>query len=118
VQPVPLKPNGARIKFRTIKTNTVVAVTYNAVCRAVGPGLIGFVAVSITGDGVELGPGGDDFPMCSPPKDGLTIMYAANSRQIAVRVPNPGEHTVQVLTVLGSTATAGDLSAHSIIIQD
>ncbi len=112
---VPLRDNNATtVAFRTVRDNTLVAVTYNAECAAVS-GVVGdHIKLWIVVDGR---PQPQEFSFCSAMVVDKRVRVAA-SRRAVVRVPTAGLHTVRVFAYLSDGTTAGELDDSSIVIED
>jgi hypothetical protein len=121
-QAIPLRQNGSTtLTFRTTEPNTFVAVTYNAVCYVQSHSIyggLGTVRVRITIDGVEPKPQpwSSTNNLCTA--ENTRTGYAAQSRQVGMRVREAGRHTVQVFAIRDEPAYNGALYTSSILVQD
>jgi hypothetical protein len=112
-QPIPLKNDGATTAiFKTTTDNTLVVVRYNAECDVVSDTIDHYMQVRIAIDDVST----PFTHFCSA--NGNRYEYFAASRQVVVKVPKAGTHTVRVFAILYPGTKRGWLDDSSIVIED
>jgi hypothetical protein len=116
-RPVPLATNGAlTVNFTTKTDNALVALTYNGECAVRSNRRGDPLLVRIVVDGVSTTP----VSLCSAlaPPAAATTLITAVSRQMAIRVPSAGTHSVRVYARVDPGAVFGFLDDSSIVIED